>query len=1361
MKFSLINILSYLSFLLIGQLSFSQENENFTLLEKSFSYNSQIRFDDLGYAWITGNDGLYKYNGVHFSLIPYANIFNKEVAKNERYRFEKDTEGNFWLSNYSGDLVRLDKKNKFTSFNSKFSSPQSHTIITAIKAKENEIWFGSDNGALYKHTLNASKVDSIIALPKTGNLDQRILNIEFIGPNAYWISSNKGKIYIYSPNENKLKEVTNILNGLSESIFLTKDKSDNLWIATETQGIFCYNLKNKTFKRYNQFYESPSNTKQPVFTNIFSDSNDDIWLSSDGDGLFRIKQTEDSIKRFLNEEINKFSIASNTINEIIEDDYKNLWIVAKDGAISIYSNNHNNGIKYYNGREDNTPTKVSSILKSSDGSLWLGTDGNGITRVFPENSKIQYTNSKKGNQFFEGKYIQSLLEDSNGNIWASTYQNGIWLYDKDINRFEKIKTPHSSNNQLAHINVLFLDSKNRIWASSKMGITIFSKDYEQLAFFENNTNGLMGNLADAISKDEFNNIWVSMSGGGLYKFQENPDNLNASYFNKHDYYKKDTDDLANYDIHSITSDYNGNLWILCASGFIIKYNLENDSFKSFLNEPYFKGINISATLFEDKENLWFSSTSGIYHYKIITDKLIPYYNTDGLQGDEFRKRSAFIDTQGILYFGGKYGVNAFLPSELNKKEATPKLYINEIEVLNQKHFLIIEDQLKDRIELTKNIELEPNESSFSFKFSVVGDLRHENYHYAYKLEGIDEDWIISKKEQEAIYTNVPSGTYVFRVKSGHMEGVWDIEPIALSISVKPQWWASNLAYISYVILTLLLIYSFITWFRLKNRLIKEEWQNQQNEELYAMKMNFFAKFSHEIQTPLTLVLSPIEDMIERATSNGNLLLKQRLVMINNNLSRLSRITTQLMVIRNKEMGTLKVLVSKNNIINDLKKICLSFEEQARFKNINFIQEYLKEDINIWYDKDKIEHIFYNLLSNAFKFTPREGTILLKVVKEQNDEWINIYVKDSGPGIPEEEADSIFELFYQASLGKRTVGSGIGLALTKELVDLHHGEINLNSTPGWSTSFQIKLSLKEDIFSNDEKMYIEESQLITRASEKHYKDSNDNLEVKSNNENHKKYNVLIVEDNIEMQIFLKDILSTSYRVEIAENGLQGIELARKNLPDLIISDIMMPKMDGIEMSKAIQKNKATAHIPIIILTANNSENSRILGLKSGAIEYINKPFNVQELLLKVANITSTNEKILLKLKTEMLSIPKEDIVKSKDDIFLENLVVELDKQIDNADFKLEELASTLGMSYSTIFRKCQELTGKTLVEFFRTLRMKKAAILIVEYGYSASEASFMIGFNDYRYFSKCFKTEFGKSPNKYKKEMIYRKEENPH
>jgi signal transduction histidine kinase len=377
------------------------------------------------------------------------------------------------------------------------------------------------------------------------------------------------------------------------------------------------------------------------------------------------------------------------------------------------------------------------------------------------------------------------------------------------------------------------------------------------------------------------------------------------------------------------------------------------------------------------------------------------------------------------------------------------------------------------------------------------------------LTGFDDDWITPKKDRIASYTNIPYGKYIFEVKAGSKPGIWDIEPKTIAINIKAPWWYSNTAYVLYLILGVSVVYGIIIWVRLKNKLVKEAWENNKEKELYALKMNFFAKMSHEIQTPLTLILGPISDMLERAGTNGNQLLRQRLLMISNNADRLSRIAMELMTVRNKELGKLRIFATKNNLNTDLKKITLSFSEQARFKNIDFIRNYPTEDIHIWYDTDKIEHVIYNLLSNAFKFTPREGTVTLKVSLNTKKEFVKISVLDSGPGIPKDELEDIFKLFYQSNLGKNAKGIGIGLALTKELISLHKGQINVVSSAKKGTCFSIKLSTKDNVFSEDEKIFVETSITTTKALDNEFKSLEYKLNLKPKTNTTKKQTLIIV------------------------------------------------------------------------------------------------------------------------------------------------------------------------------------------------------------------------------------------------------------
>ncbi len=1346
-KVSLINLMFFFFSYIF---CFGQEQSNFIHFNQTFSKDSKIAEDSLGYIWIINIDGIYKYDGYASTFTPYHHIFGKDFSYDRQFLLKKDAHENLWISSYHGELAKIEVKNgKVTSYKNQLKNNKKPLQVTAITSINDKVWYGSAKGTILKYDYQTSKIDSVVTLPKIKNLSQKIINITLTSPNKIWVSTDYGRIYYYKPSTDKLEELIWPEINYFQDIKITVDHEGDLWICTENGGIFSYTpAKGSKGKKIIKPENSSTTLKNIMFINIFRDKSGIIWAGTDGDGLYKINPESHEISIYKHDETNKFSISDNTITDINEDSYGNLWIVLKNGVINILPKK-NPKIDYYNGLENNSPARILSILKSSEGSLWIGTDGKGLNRIFPNNTKIQYDQTKGKRHFFKGRYIQSLLEGSNGYIWIATYLNGLWVYNPNKETFSKVEKGNNQERAPSDVRFLFKDSKNRIWATSNLGIQIFSKDKELLAFFDYQSNGLFGKIATSITQDERGTIWVGVPDGGLFRFKEDSNTLSNSYFTKVNYYEKKDNDLLSYNISTLTPDYNGSLWILLTSQVLIKYNLKDNTFINYAANDNLKDIKIVSLLLEDLENIWCSSDNGIHHYNIKTNTIKSYYQIDGLQDNQFVRKSAYKDQEGKLYFGSNHGVNSFFPSQISLHETFAKLYVNTIEILNQPGYKLLKDQLNGSIENVKKLDLEAKQSSFSFQFSAIGNLLNPNYHYAYRLKGFDEDWIVPKKERIASYTNIPSGKYTFQVKAGSKKEEWDIEPVSILLNIKPPWWKSPLAYALYLIFISLLVYGIITWVHLKNKLIREAWHNNKEKELYALKMNFFAKMSHEIQTPLTLILGPIDDMLLRATNNKNQLLRQRLSMIKNNANRLSRIAIELMTVRNKELGKLKILVSKNKLVKDLKNIALSFAEQARFKNIDFIQEYPKEEVIIWYDPEKIEHVIYNVLSNAFKFTPHEGNITLKVIPDTVNKCIEISIADSGPGIPKEELDHIFKPFYQSELGKHVKGLGIGLALSKELISLHHGEIDVFSSLANGSTFIIRLCTDENTFSENEKVLPNSSKQILQSTDEE-KTIALLKELKSSYKN--EHTLLIVEDNIEMQIFLRDVLSNSYNLLIAENGKQGIILAEKHNPDIIISDIMMPIMNGIEMCKALQKKKSTSHIPIIMLTAKNSSKTKITGLTSGAIEYIQKPFNFHELLLKVNNLITTKEKILSKYRTDTITTLDKVSIKSKDDIFMENLVGELNTQLENPNFKLESLSKTLGMSYSVIYRKCQDITGKTLVDFLRSLKLKRAAILIIEHQYNISEAAFMVGYKDSKYFTKCFKEEFGVPPAFIKKEV---------
>lgn len=957
-------------------------------------------------------------------------------------------------------------------------------------------------------------------------------------------------------------------------------------------------------------------------------------------------------------------------------------------------------------------------------------------------------------QFFKntdqqkGFYIHSINEDQDNNIWVGTYKNGLWIYKKANGTFDKIDLRDPEGHQILDIRYIFRDSRNRMWVTSDHGIYVYGDRNTLLSKFENHKNGLVGVISQCVLEDVSGNIWLAYNGGGLFKFKENASDFPKSNFVQYTNLDDEQLNNRNNDIISMASLGEPVIWMVSADGRLSKFDIENHRFQAIkmddpANPPVFRAI-----LMEDKDNLWLSSTNGIWHYNVKDGSSRVFREQDGLQDNFFMQRSVHKGSDGFFYFGGLHGVDYFKPSMVRKDEVMAKLYIEEVEILNRPAIEVVPDQMKAGVEEMETLSLKYDQSSFSFRFLAMDNIFYPHYNYTYRLKGFNDSWIYAGKERLATYTNIPPGDYVFEVKAGSKMGKWDIGPKSVSLRISEPFWNTGWAYLVYFIVFLGLLYGIILWVRLRNKLHREELQHAHEKELYSLKMNFFAKMSHEIQTPLTLILIPLEDMMERAMKSGNVLLQKRLKLISNNTKRLSRIVFELTSVRDRELDKMVLRTTENDIVAHLREITTAFGDQAAFKGINFECDYPREEFIIAYDREKLDHIFFNLLSNAFKFTPRGGTVGLKMVVEDWEQNLKISITDSGPGVPKKELENIFQLFYQTDTGKQKDGMGIGLALTKELVDLHRGKIDIKSKKGKGTCISVFLPLDLDPISPT----ITIGTPLLVEGDKSFPISDDFAEAKEDGGNGKlAKTILIVEDNYELQISLKDVFKDYYNIILAEDGEEGLEMATAHKPDLIITDVMMPKMDGIAMSIQLQEQQSTAHIPIVMLTAKRTSRDKVMGLRTGAVEHIGKPFRINELVLKVNNIIVKRDRFIQKYKNDLMTIPKNGKFKSLDEVFLEKLIGIVEEQLGNPDFRTEELSESLNMSYSAIYRKFQALTGKRIVDFVRTMRLKKAAVLITDCNYSVSEAAFLVGFNDPKYFSKCFKMEFGTSPGKFKRD----------
>ncbi|MBS2211115.1 response regulator [Carboxylicivirga mesophila] len=1298
--------------------------------------------DSLGYLWMESKMGILRFDGYDYKHYSNNQIFGFDGYTSSILGITKDSKGQIWFVSKNGKISKLLNSEHFEQRKLGYLHLKDKSELTCMQMTEKRLWVGTNRGAVLGLNLkDSSKITFDILTP-----NESIISVSKADNNTIWFSTNKGRVFNGNLSTKEFVELKLPRSNQYNNVMLTTDINGNLWIGTELFGLYFYDTKSSTFKQLNNKSNASRFVPSNMIITIFNDRQGIIWAGTDGGGLYRIDPQTHNLKVYNHSKANQFSLQSNTVIGISQSKNDDIWVFTNYGNINILPA-ESSTIGYHSGSISGSPSRILSVLKTRSNKLWLGTDGEGIT-IIDENGvpQRQYLAGTKTANGLPGNYIQAMQEDKQGNIWIGTYLNGLAIYDDKTGFFSHVPTSNYTDQPSTDIRSLYIDKQERIWAGSNTGIFIFSKDAKQLAYFPKNKNGLIGDIAEVFMEDENSNIWIGMFGGGIAQFIEAED-LNKSTFINHNISISNTS--VENSVYNGVADKLGNLYLINSNSELIKFNIASKKvvlIEGFTNDKLSQVLSITMT---DKDNIWTSRTDGIAHIDLANKEYYKYTQKNGTLKGGYLTGSVYNDKNKILYFGGVDGVNFFDPSLMKTQRTKHHLYINHLTIINRDAQQLIPNQLTEGIEHLESITLKPNHNSFTIQFSVIDDYLEPDYYYAYRLKGFDNNWMANDNQRTATYTNIPPGEYTFEVKAGSTRNEWDIAPQSLTIKILTpigfRWWAITLYIILAVVIGYVIIRYSLLWTRLKRKLMMEEWQNEKNKEVYAMKMNFFAKMSHEIQTPLTLILSPLENMIERA--EGNLLLSQRLKIIRNNAKRLSKIAYELATIRNKEVGKLKIKASRNNLAQEIDNIALSFKEQAQYKRINFNTEGVSnQKIWVWYDKDKIEHVVYNLLTNAFKFTQPEGDITLTISEDTSLNAAVITVSDTGIGIPQKDLQKIFDLFYQSPDGERIGGTGIGLALCNELVALHKGEISVRSQVNKGTSVTIYLPLGNQHFSSKEivPVQVENKNIVQTKIE-----TSDNQRAEQPTNDKNKKNIMLVEDNYEMLMFLEDSFRPDYNVCSVQNGKEAINSIGKFTPDLIISDVMMPLMDGITLCKTLKQEKNTRHIPIILLTTKHAVSSKLEGLKFGAIEYINKPFIVKELLLKVNNILSSQENLIEKYRTDILTNSKEIEVDSPDEVFLESILRELENNFEDPDFRLEELASKLNMSYSNTYRKFQTLTGKTLVDFLRSFRLQKAASLLEKYNFTIAEIAFRVGFNDPKYFSKCFKKEYQKTPREYK------------
>ncbi len=1320
--------------------------------------------DSKGFMWFGTNAGLNRFDGSNFEVFTSENTGNSSIVNNNINSITEDKKGNLWVGTAHGISILDGNSYEFTNF--EYSSATTSNCVdifyvnSMISDKKGDIWIGTNNGCFQYITLTDSIQHLLVDTSDCHDPINGITSMVEDHSGNIWMSSKNGFIIKYgtkdkSTEKYKIPDKSNELANSITRMFI--DRVNDLWVGN-VYGLYLFHPDKGIWDT--RFSETITPTADLKRIGAITQNTDGlIWIAADGGGAFIVDKNFWSIKNLKSQPFDDQKLSSNGLSYVHCDKEGIVWFGSTKKGVDFYKKNINKFRIYKNLAGDKNSVSnndINAIIEDQRGNIWIGTDGGGLNYLDRKTQKISHLEVKNlSENSLSSNIIVSLYADHANKLWIGTYFGGLNKYDPITGQFTVYKYITGDTTSISDDRIYGIcgDSLNNIWVGT-LGRGLNRLDPATGKFKRINTgnSSVCFDFITSIYRDKKNILWISTTNG--LSVYDNSTQTFRCFTNP----QPDNNTISDNNVINCFEDSRGFFWICTKNGLNLLDRSKN-LFRQFKTSDGLASNSVHGIVEDKNGNLWISSKNGISRFVLKNvqnihsfDFTITNYNiTDGLQGKEFNQSSALCTTDGEIYFGGPDGLNAFYPDEIKEDTTVAKMIFNDFRIFNKNvpygqkynHRILLDKPIFN----TDKIILKYHENSFTIGFHSLTYFFPEKNNYAYKLDGFDNEWITCNgKNNSATYTNLSNGTYTFRVKE--LKNNSDGNEILLKIVVLPPFWKSWIAYIIYAILIflvfILLRHLILVRERINNRIENERREAQHVHEIDSLKIKLFTNISHEFRTPLTLIMAPVEKLLINYKAQPE---EKYLKLIEQNAKRLLQMVNQLLDFRKLEVQGFNFNPSFGDIVAFLRETVASFSNLSEQKHVELIFKTRIEELNTNFDKDKLEKIMFNLLSNAFKFTPGNGRVSVSLEMESaginthnEDISTNLVIKteDTGIGIPEDKLEKIFTRFFQVdSSGQVEKGTGIGLSLVAEFVKLHNGEIFVTSEVGKGSCFTVLLPVNINGVATE----------ISDSEEKinHYP-------IISPDDNNQQVSerpvLLIAEDNDDLRFYLKDNLLQYYQVHEASNGEEALKKIQKISPDLIISDIMMPLMDGIELCRRVKTDKTICHIPLILLTAKSSEQQQLEGISTGADDYITKPFNFQILEAKIANFINLRRNARLLFKNKLRIEPHEITVTSLDEQFMRKALDLVEKNMAVTDYSVETMSRDLGMSRTLLYKKILALTGKPPLEFLRSLRLKRAAMLLSKSQLNVSEIAFQVGFNDPKYFSKHFKNEFGVLPSKY-------------
>ena len=1353
---------------------FAQNFERFSNKE-GFNQNtiSSIVQDRYGFLWFGTSNGLIKYDGYEFKTFTTQSNTNGTLVNNNITELVSDGQGILWVGTKRGLCVYVPWLEKFYTVPGSSKIEISHVAVSS----SGDVWFSGGNQLYSCKLVNAEtgefKVSSNFLKSFSKNVIVNCFN--FKGKTSLILGTSEGlKRLDLSIRSSSLfpvfKAVTHYEYFKNSKVTALLDVNNILWVGT-LDGVFKVTIEgNRTHLISNEKQNDKSTILQAnlIVNTIYKDHSGTVWIGTKDHGLYKYNNEEGTYTNYSYDPKNKSGLSSGYINVLFQDDYNVLWIGTAQGGINKLDFTQKQFINYTNNPYDSSSigdNLVTAILEDSKGNLWVSCYNMPLFKSTEKVNKSTVKNLKFLNlshRFPLAKLdvVRCIFEDSKGFIWFGT-DRSIVVYSPSSDSFKKLNVNGDVGAEPLYRKIIQLDDQNILFAGNK--IVIVENPWEQInsgTIKIKSTTKLDVERIHTVIYDNTKTLWFG-TNNGVFKGNFKQGKLSIGTHLTQN--KTNKIHLSSNTVFSLLKDDEGALWVGTFGSGLNKLTFNSKGVSSKID--YFRKNDllpddaIYGILQENNKNLWISTDMGLVRFNKEINKVDVFDVRDGLLQNNFRQGAYAKGNSGYFYFGGLNGLTVFNPDYITLNNSAPKIIITDLLINNK--LVGIGEKLNNRVVLEKSISeteeitVSQNQQILAFNVAVEHTSSPTKNILAYKLEGFNDTWVERKNGKATItYTNLSAGTYVFKVKASNGDGVWSTTTKDLKITILPPWYQTWWSYIILILVVLAICVGIIIYFVkleiLKQRLKYEELDKERNETINKGKFRYFTNLSHEFRTPLTLISGPLERIIAQNKDEAN---TKYLTIIEKNTKRLLSLVDQLITFRQAENGIVKLNLSKVTLSEFIYPTTEAFEDFATEKNINFFYKMGSPNEEIIIDIEKVERIMFNLLSNSFKNTPERGSISIEsnISFVDGQKMIHIDVVDTGKGIPEEDLENVFERFYQLGNKEGNIsGGGIGLAFCKSLIDLLEGTISVKSEPGVETRFSISIPSKEA------SQY--DASMLDASPKSFIKDFIPLPAVNLNNNegtlsalNTKTQTILIVENEVDVQVFLSSFLSEKYNVIVANNGIEGLEVIKKKQPDLIISDIMMPEMDGFEFCEKIKTDPTVCQIPVLLLTALGNTEDLIKGLEFGADEYISKPFSIKHLELRVEKLitNSTKLKDYFAKNSKIPEVEAEIEISTRDKEFLENIIAVIEANISNSTFGVEELSSQVGLSSSQFYRKLKQLTGQIPNAYLRNYRLQRAAELLrCNEGYNVVEVMYQIGIESNSYFSTSFKKLHGVSPSEF-------------